>query len=251
MSPQIWDPEQYQRHAAFVPALGAQVLARLAARPGERVLDLGCGDGKLTLKLVAAGCQVVGIDQSPAQVAAARSRGIDAHVMNAEALCFDQVFDAVFSNAALHWMKDATRVAAGCFRALRPGGRFVGEMGGSGNVAFIRRALVDALDRRGLCGEAYTPWYFPTPEAYQRTLEDAGFRVDSLEHFERPTPLPGDVLAWLETMAQPYADALPAEQRGPYFAEVRASLTPYLQKPDGSWWADYVRLRFVACKPLF
>jgi trans-aconitate methyltransferase len=246
MSPQTWNPEQYQKHTGFVAALGAPLVQRLAPRKGERVLDLGCGDGTLTLELVRAGCHVIAIDSSPEQVAAARARGLDARVLRAEALPFEGEFDAIFSNATLHWIKDAAAVAEGCRRALRPGGRFVGELGGAGNVARIRNALVAALDRRGLPGAAFDPWYYPTPEAYRRVLEAAGFELASLELFERPTPLPGAITAWLEVMAQAFADPLAPAQRALFFAEVQDALAPALQKPDGSWWADYVRLRFSA-----
>lgn len=246
MAPQTWDPTAYQQHAGFVPALGVGVVSWLAPRAGERVLDLGCGDGVLTARLMESGCSVVGVDSSAAQVAAARARGIDARVLSGDALDYAQEFDAVFSNAALHWMKAAPSVVRGVWRALRPGGRFVAEMGGAGNVAAIRGALVAALDRRGLDGESFVPWYFPTAEAYRSLLEAEGFVVERIEHFARPTPLPGDVLAWLETMAQPFLEPLSVGEHAAYFAEVRAALVPRLQREDGSFFADYVRLRFAA-----
>jgi trans-aconitate methyltransferase len=249
MTAQVWNPEQYREHAAFVPALGQKLVALLAGRAGERVLDLGCGDGALTIQLVKTGCDVIGVDASAEQVAAACALGVDARVMSGEALTFESRFDAVFSNAALHWMKDAAQVANGVSRALVPGGRFVAEMGGAGNVAIIREALEQALDRRGFCGSAHSPWYFPTPAAHRAVLENAGFVIDAIESFARPTALPGDVLAWLQTMAQAYADPLAPEERATYYAEVREQLVPKLQNADGSFWADYVRLRFVAHKP--
>ncbi|MGH7789991.1 MAG: class I SAM-dependent methyltransferase, partial [Candidatus Binatia bacterium] len=146
---QSWDPERYARNARFVAELGAPVVELLAPRAGERVLDLGCGDGALTERLVALGCAVVGVDASPEQIAAARARGLDAHVVPGEGLAFAAEFDAVFSNAALHWMKNADVVIDGVWRALRPGGRFVGECGGAGCVAQIVAALAAALARRG------------------------------------------------------------------------------------------------------
>ena len=133
------------------------VVDLLAPRPGERILDLGCGDGALTEKLAAAGCDVVGADASAELVKAARARGLDARLMNGEALDFDGEFDAVFSNAALHWMLRPDAVIDGVYRALKPGGRFVGEFGGAGNVATIASALEAALDRRGLRRQGREP----------------------------------------------------------------------------------------------
>jgi len=149
---QEWDPAQYAQGASFVPKLGEAALAWLAPQPGERILDLGCGDGALTQKFCEAGCEVVGVDASAAQVSAARARGLDARCANGEALNFRAEFDAVFSNAALHWMKNADAVLSGVRRALRPGGRFAGEFGGKGNVAQVQAALEAELAARGLDG---------------------------------------------------------------------------------------------------
>ncbi|MEN8184986.1 MAG: class I SAM-dependent methyltransferase, partial [Myxococcota bacterium] len=165
MSPeQTWDPQRYARNAGFVAELGMPVLELLDPRPGERVLDLGCGDGVLSERLVARGCRVVGVDGSAQQVAAARSRGIDARVGDGQALDFRGEFDAVFSNAALHWMRRADDVISGVWRALVPGGRFVGELGGQGCVARIVGALEAALARRGAL--PVEPWYFPCDREY-------------------------------------------------------------------------------------
>jgi len=154
MTEQRWDPQTYAQHARFVSDLGSPVVDLIAPRPGERILDLGCGDGALTEKLVAAGASVVAVDASAEQVAGARARGLDARVARGEALPFVSEFDAVFSNAALHWMREAAAVISSVHRALRPGGRFVAEMGGAGNVAAIRSALVSALGHRGIDGTA-------------------------------------------------------------------------------------------------
>src|SRR2546425_4508256 len=163
---QTWDPERYARNARFVADLGMPVVELLAPQPGERILDLGCGDGVLTEKLVAMGCQVVGVDSSAELIKAAEARGLDARVMDGQNLTFEKEFDAVFSNAALHWMKRADDVIAGVRRALKPGGRFVAECGGHKCVATIENALLDALQRRGITREDINPWYFPTLEDY-------------------------------------------------------------------------------------
>jgi SAM-dependent methyltransferase len=246
---QTWDPERYARNARFVADLGAPVVALLAPRAGERILDLGCGDGVLTAKLAAMGCEVIGVDSSAAQLEAARKLGLDARVIDGESLRFDGEFDAVFSNAALHWMRNADAAIAGAWRALRPRGRFVGEFGGHGNVAKIMKALVEALNRRGIDGEAAIPWYFPTVEEYSAKLKIAGFSINSIALIPRPTPLPGDVSGWLETFAESVTACLPQSERSGYIEEVREALRPQLCDAEGIWTADYVRLRFAAVKP--
>jgi len=242
---QSWDPDRYARNAAFVPALGQPVLDLLAPRSGERILDLGCGDGALTAKLVAAGADVVGVDASAEQIAAAQAAGLDARVVDGAALDFDAEFDAVFSNAALHWMRDPDAVIAGVARALRPGGRFVAEMGGAGNCGAIRDALYAALERRGLDAAAFDPWYFPGIEEYAGRLEAHGFAVETIELVPRPTPLPGDIADWLDTFAESFLAAVPEAGRGEIKDELREALRPTLQD-NGQWFADYVRLRFAA-----
>jgi trans-aconitate methyltransferase len=248
MSAQSWDPDRYAKNARFVSDLGAGVLELLAPKAGEKILDLGCGDGALTVKLVQRGCHVVAVDSSPAQVEGARRLGLDARVGDAHALPFDGEFDAVFSNAALHWMVQADDVIAGVSRALRPRGRFVAEFGGHGCVHTIRTALVEALNRRGIDGEARVPWYYPTAAEYATRLEKCGFRVDSMALFARPTPLPGDVIGWLETFGESFIHALAPADRAEYLEEVRRDVEPKLRDPDGTWIADYVRLRFAATK---
>jgi SAM-dependent methyltransferase len=245
---QTWDPERYARNARFVADLGAPVVDLLAPRAGERILDLGCGDGVLTAKLASFGCDVIGVDASEPQVNAARRLGLDACVMDGEALGFDSEFDAVFSNAALHWMSNPAEVIAGVRRALKPRGRFVAEFGGHGCVAKIREALVEALDRRGIKGEAASPWYFPTVEDYSQQLTRGGFVVSYIALIPRPTPLPGDVTGWLETFAESFTSTLPAAERSGYIAEVREALRGDLCDAEGRWTADYVRLRFAASK---
>lgn len=249
MSGQTWNAQGYQTNAGFVPVLGRPVLELLAPRPGEHILDLGCGDGALTMELVAAGATAVGIDSSPEMVAAAREKGLDAHVADAAHLSLDGAFDAVFSNAVLHWVKDADGAIASAWRALRPGGRFVGEFGGHGNVAAIVTALFAVLARRGVDAAPFHPWFYPTPRAYRARLEAAGFRVDSIALVPRPTPLPTGMAGWLATFANPFMAALPEADRAPALAEVAALLRPALCDDRGDWTADYVRLRFAATRP--
>jgi len=244
--PQRWKADTYQHHTGFVPLLGAPVLELLAPKPGEHILDLGCGDGALTEKLKAAGARVLGVDASETMIEAARTRGLDVRILNGQALDFDQAFDAVFSNAALHWMLDPDAVIAGVYRALKAGGRFVGEFGGHGNVAAITVAILAVLSRRGIDGARISPWYFPTVDSYRARLEAQGFDVTSIELIPRPTPLPTDMEGWLHTMAGPFFAALESSDRQSALAETIKLLEPCLRDERGGWTADYVRLRFSA-----
>jgi len=246
---QTWNLELYERHARFVPEFGKGVVQLLAPQAGERILDLGCGDGELTAALAGFGCDVVGVDGSPAFIDRVRARGLRAQVMDGHDLRFDAEFDAVFSNAALHWMKRPDAVIAGVWRALRPGGRFIGEMGGAGNVGSIVAALEAALLRRGVAAQSLNPWYFPSVLEYAGRLEAGGFTVEHIELFERPTRLPGHLRDWLDTFGQPYLGALSAAERTAVMEEVSTALAPKMLGVDGVWTTDYVRLRFRARKP--
>jgi trans-aconitate methyltransferase len=246
-----WDARDYAANAAFVPALGAPVVDLLAPKPGEHILDLGCGDGILTEKLVAAGASVVGVDASAEMIAAARARGLDAHVMDGQALVFGPEFDAVFSNAALHWMLDGAAVAKGVFAALRPGGRFVGEMGGQGNIATLRAALHAELNERGYATQNSDPQWYAAPDEFVAIYEAAGFTDISATLIPRPTPLPAGVAGWLRTFRTGFLDAagVPDEEQGDVAQAVENRLTAAFRQPDGTWLADYVRLRFSMRKP--
>lgn len=246
---QSWSAQGYAHNARFVADLGQAVLDLLAPRGGERILDLGCGDGALTMKLAEAGAAVIGADSSTELVAAARALGLDARVVDGHNLDFAREFDAVFSNAALHWMPGADAVIDGVRRALKPGGRFVGEFGGHGNVAAIVTALIAALDAQGLDGAARLPWFFPTPAEYAAKLEAAGFTVDAIGLIPRPTPLPTGMRGWLDTFANPFLADVDAALRGRILDQVEAFLAPSLRDRAGRWTADYVRLRFAATLP--
>lgn len=247
---QEWNADRYAKNAHFVPALGQPVLDLLAPRAGEHILDLGCGDGALTEKIAATGAIVVGVDASADMVAAARRRGLDAEVMDGFGLSFSDAFDAVFSNAAIHWMKaDPDAVIASARRALKPGGRFVAEMGGHGCVAAITVAILAVLDRRGVDTRSVLPWYFPTVDDYRARLQSSGLVVDYIELIPRPTPLPTAMVGWMETFAEPLFCHLPAEERGVARDEAIELVRPVLCDEQGRWTADYIRLRFAAHRP--
>jgi len=247
-SPTIWNPEVYAENARFVSDLGEPLLKLLDCKPGEMILDLGCGDGALTEKIAGAGCAVLGADTSLGQIQAAKKRGLDVVVMDGQRLSLKSRFDAVFSNAALHWMKRTESVIEGVASCLKPGGRFVGEFGGKGNVEKIRAALHQGLRRRGIDPWTVDPWYYASLEEYSKLLTAYGFRVCYIVLIPRPTKLPGDILGWLEVFAQPFTKAVAEAERGNFLDEVRRALQPHLQDPDGAWSADYVRLRFKAVK---
>lgn len=245
---QTWDPEVYNQNAAFVPGLAGGVLEWLNAQRGECILDLGCGDGQLTQRLADGGAMMRGFDASAEMVAAARGRGLEVDEGSAERLPYrDATFDAVFSNAALHWMRDQDAVLAEVHRVLKSGGRFVGEMGGLGNIAAIRVALAAVLERHGYDGRSNDTNYYPSAEEYTRRLEARGFQVKQMALIPRPTPLPESGMAgWIRTFRRGVLETLPESIRERVVDETVELLAPALRDPDGKWTADYVRLRFIA-----
>jgi trans-aconitate methyltransferase len=247
-SGQAWDAAKYAATGRFVADLAGDVVKLLAPQAGEAILDLGCGDGALTEKLVAMGAVVTGVDASPGMVAAARARGLKIHEANGDAMHYEREFDAVFSNAALHWMPNAEAVIAGVWRGLKPGGRFVAEMGGLGNIAAIRVAVQAVLAKYGIDAEAVAANFYPSPGQYQRLLEAAGFTVRSMQLIPRPTPLPAGMEAWLNTFRNGVLDLLGTADRARAVAEILGLLQPALCDADGNWTADYVRLRFAAVR---
>lgn len=245
---QSWDPSGYNRNAGFVADYGADLLDEwFEPKPGMDVLDLGCGEGVLTATIADKGANVIGLDFSHEQVEAARARGLDARVGDGMALDFDAAFDAVFTNAAIHWMPDQAAVVAGVHRALRPGGLFVGEFGGFGNVAAITSAMCGVCEGMGGDPAPARANTFPTVEHWSRLLERGGFAIERIVTFYRPTPLPTDIRGWLETFRGPFFQQFGTREGEAYDAVIRA-LEPTLRDEKGRWFADYVRLRFRAVR---
>lgn len=254
---QEWNAKRYANEARFVIDGGAPLVDLLAPRAGERVLDLGAGTGALTRAIADTGAHVVGVDASPAMLAEARAAHpqLDFREGRGEALAFDQEFDAVFSNATLHWIKDAGAVVRGVRRALVPGGRFVAELGGHGNVATVLAAVNHALDELALksVSQPFSPWYFPRLGAYASLLEAHDFEVRSAWSFPRPSPMPdrddqSGLSAWLAIFARDLVASVPAGARARFTALAEDYARPLLFR-DGTWWIDYVRLRIVAGVP--
>jgi SAM-dependent methyltransferase len=245
---QTWDAQAYGENGSFVHELASGVVDWLAAQPGEEILDLGCGDGQLSVRLAAGGAKVRGVDASAGMVESARSRGVAAEQGSAEALPFGEArFDAVFSNAVLHWVRDQDAMMREVHRVLRPGGRFVAEMGGYGNVAAILVGLTAVLARHGYENLEDGVNYYPTAEAYTRRLNRHGFQVQRIALIPRPTPLAkGGMKGWLRTFRSGVLAGLPEGIRETVVDETTALLATALRDEEGNWIADYVRLRFVA-----
>ena len=238
-----WDAADYARVGGFVAALGQAALDLLDPRPGEHILDVGCGDGTLTLKIREAGASVVGIDNSESMIAAARAKGLDARLMDAAELKFTEAFDAVFSNATLHWILAKNRAARAIWFALKPGGRFAGEMGGEGNLALLREALDDVLVLRGFGPPSFASNWYPSVEDFVALYEQAGFKDVDARLIERPTALDHGVAAWVTTFRAGWLDraGVPLDQR--------QSIADQVADRVGTTTLDYVRLRFWMRKP--
>jgi trans-aconitate methyltransferase len=255
---QSWDAALYDRAGAFVPRLAADLVDKLAPKPGERILDLGAGTGDLTRRLADAGARVIGVDASAEMVAEASRKHPGLTFLQGDGQALPRIdaldgLDAVFSNATLHWMPRALDVAAGVFRALRPGGRFVAEFGGARCCQTVRAAAADVvseLAEPGLPGAATPAWYFPTAGEHASLLERAGFRVREVQWFERPTRFEGDagVATWLSLFCAPFLAAL-GPRKDDVVARITARCRPALYR-DGAFFLDYTRLRFSAEKPV-
>jgi trans-aconitate methyltransferase len=238
-----WDAADYARVGSFVSELGQAALDLLDPKPGERILDIGCGEGSLTWKIAQRGATVTGIDNSMEMIYAARAKDLDVLLLDAAEMGFQSEFDAAFSNAALHWMLDKERVAAAVFQALKPGGRFAGEMGGQGNIARLQEAVDEEMILRGYVPPADGKNWYPSPEEFAAVYEAAGFVEIDARLIDRPTPLEHGVAQWVPTFRRGWFDraGVPEEER----AEIGEAVAGRF----GSDVADYVRLRFVMRKP--
>jgi trans-aconitate methyltransferase len=246
-----WNPRLYDDRASFVSELASDLVVWLRPSPGERVLDLGCGTGTLTAEIARRGALVTGIDSSAEMIEAAREKYAELRfdVVDGQALPYLGEFDAVFSNAALHWMPRADDVIRGVERALDRGGRFVAELGGAGCVATVVQALHEVLYEWQIDSARYVSWYFPRPGQYAALLEAHGLTVREVRYFERPTPIASEtgLGTWLEMFQGRLRTDL--EDRWPELCEtVSQRCRPALFR-DGQWVLDYVRLRVVATKP--
>lgn len=243
-----WDSALYDDRHSFVWKSAADLVQLLNPLPGERILDLGCGTAHLTAQIAARGAEVIGLDSSASMIAQARQNYPKLKFLLADARSFrlDEPCDAVFSNAVLHWIPDASPVIASVARALKPGGRFVLEMGAKGNIARIAAALASVMEEAGL--PARNPWFYPAAGQYATLLEEAGFEVEALWTFDRWTQLEHPekgLREWLEMFTGRLFEGVSAKDRQGMIAHIESRLRDTLWR-DGHWWADYKRLRVVA-----
>ena len=244
-----WDPKGYDEHAHYVYKLGEPLIALLSPVEGEKILDLGCGHGELSLRICELGCEITGVDLSPEMVEAAKENGINAILADARKLSFDNEFDGIITNAAIHWMSDINNVLESCYNALKVGGRFVGEFGGEGNVGKIISATSKYFESHPELGEFAMPWYFPSVDEFSYELENTGFFIEYIELIDRPTPLPTGIKGWLITYYHGLMAPFTEKQKEALLNDLSELLRPDLYNEDSATWhADYVRLRFKAQK---
>lgn len=247
-----WDAALYDSKHAFVWDKAKGLLELLEPQAGERILDLGCGTGQLTSEIAATGAHVVGVDRSAEMIAEARIKfpALSFEAVDARQLPFTEEFEAVFSNAVLHWIPDAEAVVRGVARSLRPGGRFVAEFGGKGNVQRVMTALESALVQMGLSPQGASPWYYPGIAEYSTLLERHGLEVRQALLFDRPTKLEDaerGLANWVTMFGDSFLSRLPESRRGEYLRAVEDAARPALWKTD-HWELDYRRLRIAAWK---
>ena len=250
MANQNWSSEDYNKKADYLYELGKPVIELLNPQPGEKILDLGCGTGKLTKIVADMGCDVTGIDADPAMVEATKELGIKAFLHDAEHLNIDGQYDAIMSNGALHWMADQYGVVKGVWKALKPGGRFAAECGGEGCVRIIREGIKLALTKRGVDYKARNPWKYPELGTMADILETKGFKVSYIARVDRPTPLKTGLRGWLEVFANAHTEGFTAEEKESFYTDVENYCKPMLYTEENGWVADHVRLRFMATKPV-
>lgn len=249
-----WNAELYDGKHSFVSNLGLDLLELLSPQMGEKILDLGCGTGHLSYKITGKGAKVIGIDNAPGMISQANSNypNLDFQLQSAAALNFQHQFDAVFSNATLHWIKaEKEKVIAEIWRVLKPGGRFVAEFGGKGNIRQILQGIYQALDAAGYGNnQQLNPWYFPSIGEYASLLEKEGFELSFARLFDRLTPLSDGekgLRNWIEMFAGCFFEGINGEDKLKILADIEEGLRAKLYQ-NGTWFADYKRLRVIAFK---
>ena len=242
-----WNPKTYNKHTAFVSQLALPVVDLLNPQEGEKILDVGCGDGTLAVEMECRGAKIIGVDMSAEMIEACKSRGVEAYVGSVTDLSYDNEFDAVFSNAMLHWVQDAKSAVQNIAKSLKSDGRFVCEFGGEGNALILITAMQEVFDRYDDFGDFHNPWYFPNVKEYRTLLESEGFSVEYIEIIPRPTPM-DDISNWLDIFANGVTSHLSVVQFEVFKKEVTEILEKKIYSEEEGWMLDYKRLRVKAIK---
>jgi len=242
-----WNADKYNKHADFVSNLAFTVVELLNPQENENILDLGCGDGTLSVEIKKFNSKVTAVDLSDSMVQRTKEKGIEASVMSATELIFEDEFDAVFSNAVLHWVKEDDKSVKKISKSLKDNGRFVAEFGGYGNIKYLTDAMQEVFNKHEAFGDFTNPWNFPKDSEYKQLLESNGFNVEYIELIPRPTKI-DDIKNWLDIFANGIISHLTQEQQTQFKEEVREILKPKIYSEQDGWVADYVRLRLKAVK---
>jgi 2-isopropylmalate synthase len=247
MNKNIWDADKYNKHANFVSNLALPVIELLAPKENETILDLGCGDGTLALEIEKFNTKVIAIDLSPSMISKTQDKGIESYVMNVNDMPFENQFDAVFSNAVLHWVTEPQKAIKKISTTLKTNGRFIAEFGGDGNIRYLTDAMKNVFQDHPEYGEYHNPWYFPSDIEYKKILEENGFKVEYIEIIPRPTKI-DDIGNWIDIFANGIISKLSVKQQNDFKCEIRKILEPKIYNQKDGWVADYVRLRLKAIK---
>ena len=242
-----WNPDTYNKHASFVSTLGMDVFNLLAPQKDEDILDVGCGEGTLALKMQEKGAKVIGVDVSNQMLDTSRRKGIDARYMSVEALAFTEQFDAVFSNATLHWIINPEIAIKNIYAVLKEEGRFVSEFGGYQNLDILLTVMQEVFNEHKEYGEFINPWYFPRDDEYKALLEKAGFKVEYIELIKRDTPI-DDIGKWIEIFANGIIKSLTSQQKKECIDLIKERVKDKYVHKQGNVILDYVRIRLKAVK---
>jgi 2-isopropylmalate synthase len=242
-----WDATKYHKYADFVSKLAMPVVELLAPKKGEYILDIGCGEGSLACEIESSGAKVVAVDLSEDMVEKTKAKGVEAYVMSAIDLYLKHKFDAVFSNATLHWVLEPQKALEEIYKVLKKDGRFIAEFGAKGNIKHLIIAMQTVFDNHPEFGTFQSPWYFPSIKDYQVLLEEIGFKVVSIESITRPTKI-DDITNWLDIFANGIVKHLSKEQKVVFKKEVKGLLEHLLYSEKDGWVVDYVRLRLKVIK---
>lgn len=249
----IWKVDLYNKKHAFVYEYGQELIQLLDSQEDEFILDLGCGSGQLTNEISKSGARVIGMDSSNEMVSKAKNNypNLQFFVKDAASFQFEKPFDAIFSNAVLHWVKNKENTIVSMYKNLKPGGRIVLEFGGSGNVKTIIESIKKSLKQRGYIeNSTIENWYFPSISEYTFLLEKNGFEVNIAQLYDRPTELTDSkngIKDWIRMFGSTFFVDIPPEEKNIILEEIQNDLREKCFI-EGKWYADYRRVRVMARK---